>query len=159
MTDDSDACRQLLTLLGERPDTVALVDIVANADQHDAGEVESALASILAALRSGGRELGESFWVSPAGQLVAAAQWKLYGGEAILPIEAARLVYAADIAAGKLSEDTAMHRIVRAVTANKLPVYRRPESAFKRHRKDRRGTRAAWYLRRSEVVSRTPNLR
>lgn len=151
----SDAGRELERLVSMHPDTVAAINILEDPDSFDAGEIKSALASVLAALTSGGRELGDAFWDSPAGQLVAAAQWYLYRHEAIMPTEAGRLFFEAEIAAGKLTDNAAKVRIEKMIAAGKLAVYRRPDTAFIRRRKEHQKTRGARYLRRSEVVKKS----
>lgn len=150
----SDAHQQLLALLGERPDTVALVDTIENADKHDAGTVETAVASILTALRSGGRELGESFWDSPAGQLIAAAQWRLYETDLIAPVDAADAIFRDQLAAGRITKAAARVFVLRRMKTGDLTTYRRPNTDFHYHRKDRQRTRRAWFVRRSEVNSK-----
>lgn len=149
-TNQTNARDELTKLIAGHPDAVAQICVLEQPGQHSREAVESALFEILAALKSGGRELTPAFWDMPAGQLVARAQWELYGDDAVMPLEAARLLYAADLAAGRITENAAKLRVLRRIEARELPSYRRPDDDIS-HRAERTRSRNEWYLRRDEV--------
>ncbi len=84
------------------------------------------------------------FWETHAGRIVAWAQWKLYGHEALTPSQAARLFWG-------LAGRRELNRVVKLIQHRKLTGYFNPTVIAKRHEQTGR-TAHSTYVRRSQVL-------
>jgi hypothetical protein len=109
--------------------------------------VERALTEVMhAILPWPAKRVRNDFWLYPAGQQLAAAQWSMWQGEAIVQSDVARILFGD-------SAQPALNKVSRLTAEGVLHSYRKPDSALAGYKRNPRTGHIAraWYWRRSEV--------
>lgn len=112
-------------------------------------EIENALNLMLDNLcPSPCKEIDPDFWNTEAGELVAGAQYALYGEDYIGLAEAARMLYGVEKPAQR-----EIQRVKHMAEAGKIKLYRKPLSAHTSRRKNAVRSNRLWVVRKSEIES------